>query len=207
MAAPQIHISGVSREAVVRASTVDARGQTWTSTTNVDDVRRDPARPLFTLGHGDDLFLPPSRGFVVSLDLIDGGRTVAQTTIERRWTGPGVRTERVRDGLYGDLFEPSGSGHRSAALVIGGSDGGLTTGGDAALLASHGFPALALAYFRAHAHPDLRFENAGHGLGAAIPYLPSPTVRDFGGSVAADEAAKAVLWPRILRFMGGLPAA
>jgi hypothetical protein len=56
----------------------------------------------------------------------------------------------------------------------------------------------------AYPHPDLRFENAGHGVGAAIPYLPTVTYRDFGGSAAADEAAKAALWPRILGFMRGL---
>jgi dienelactone hydrolase len=38
-------------------------------------------------------------------------------------------------------------------LVIGGSDGGLTTVDEAALLASHGYPAMALAYFRAPGLP------------------------------------------------------
>jgi dienelactone hydrolase len=261
-----------------------------------------------------------------------------------------VRHAHVRDGLYGDVFDPAGSGRRPAALVIGGSDGGLTTGGEAALLASHGYPAMALAYFHApglprelkdipleyfaralrrlrarpdvdprhvvvvgvsrggeaslligatyprlvngvaalvpsnvvnpstdgrwaawtlggrpvphirpvdfgdpdpvrtpdavirveriagpvltasggvdvlwpsydyaeavhrrlaehhfaYPDPDLRFENAGHGVGAAVPYLPTATIRDFGGSASADEAAKAALWPRILTFMRGL---
>jgi dienelactone hydrolase len=345
-------VSGVGDDAVVRASTVDERNQTWTSTTHVADLRRDPSRPLWTLGHGEDFFAPPPSGFVVRLDLVDGGRSVAHTTIARRFIARGAQRQPVRDGLYAELFAPSGSGRRSAALVIGGSDGGLTTGGEAALLAAHGFPAMALAYFRApglpnelkdipleyfaralerlrarpdvdprrvvvigvsrggeaalligatypslvhgvaalvpsnvvnpaldgrtaawtlrgrpvphiraadfgepdpvrtpdavirvedidgpvltasggvdalwpsydysaaaherlaahhfrFAHPDLRFENAGHGLGAAIPYLPTPTIRDFGGSAAADEAAKVALWPRILAFMRGLSA-
>ena len=261
-----------------------------------------------------------------------------------------MRKTDIRDGLYGVEFDPPGAGRRAAALVIGGSDGGLTTAGEAALLASHGYPALALAYFRApglprtlkeipleyfaralrrldarpdvdprhvavmgvsrggeaalligatyprlvhgvvalvpsnvvnpaldgrtaawtlrgrpvpqirvedfgdpdpvrtpqaviraeriagpvltasggvdalwpsydyaeavhrrlavhhfaYPHPDLRFENAGHGVGSALPYLPTATIRDFGGSAVADEAGKAALWPRILDFMRGL---
>jgi dienelactone hydrolase len=351
-APPRIRVSGVGDDAVVRARTADDQGRTWTSTTHVADLRRDPSRPLWTLAHGDDLFVPPPSEYVVRLDLVNGGRTVAHATIGRRWIARSVRHERVREGLYGELFDPPGAQRRSAALVIGGSDGGLTTAGEAALLAAHGYPAMALAYFRepglpselkdipleyfaralnrlrarpdvdprrvavigvsrggeaalligatyprlvhgvvalvpsnvvnpstdgrsaawtlhgrplpritaqdfgepdpvrtpdavigveriagpvltasggvdalwpsydyseavhqrlaAHGfrydHPDLRFENAGHGLGAAIPYLPTASIRDFGGSASADEAAKAALWPRILAFMRGLRA-
>jgi hypothetical protein len=41
-------------------------------------------------------------------------------------------------------------------------------------------------------------------LGAALPYLPTQSPPRYGGSLAADEAAKAALWPRILDFMRGL---
>jgi dienelactone hydrolase len=347
---PRIRVSGTGESAVLRASTVDEHGRRWTSTTAVADVRRDPTRPLWRLGDGVDFFVPPLSGFVVRLDLMQGGRIVGQTTIARRLTVPGVRQTHVRDGLYGERFDPPGSGRRAAALVIGGSDGGLTTAGEAALLASHGYAAMALAYFRApglprtlkdiplgyfaralrqlrarpdvdprrvavmgvsrggeaalligatyprlvhgvvalvpsnvvnpsidgrstswtlkgrpvpqirpqdfrdpdpvrtpeaviraeritgpvltasggvdaawpsydyaealhrrlrahhfaYPHPDLRFENAGHGVGAAIPYLPVATDRDLGGSASQDEAGKAALWPRILDFMRGL---
>jgi hypothetical protein len=61
-----------------------------------------------------------------------------------------------------------------------------------------------VAHHFAYPHPDLRFENAGHGVGAAIPYLFTANIRDFGGSARADEAAKVALWPRILDFMRGL---
>jgi BAAT / Acyl-CoA thioester hydrolase C terminal len=39
-------------------------------------------------------------------------------------------------------------------LVFGGSDGGLTTSFAAALLAAHGYPSLALAYFKAPGLPE-----------------------------------------------------
>jgi len=67
--------------------------------------------------------------------------------------GPDV-TERqltvAGDGLFGRFFAPpaQGAGH-PAVLVFGGSEGGLSNGValQASLLASHGYPALALAYF------------------------------------------------------------
>jgi dienelactone hydrolase len=75
--------------------------------------------------------------------------------VELRWLGPGVVSEEVRDdGLFGTLFSPAGEGPFRPVLVFGGSDGGLRTE-TAALLASHGFLALALAYFR---YPELPTE-------------------------------------------------
>jgi hypothetical protein len=145
---PRIRISGAGDGALVTASTVDEQGRRWASTTPVADVRKDPTRPLWAMRHGDDAYLAPLKGFSVRLDLVEGGRSVAHTTMNRRWIGPGVRREDVRDGLYGQVFDPRGSGRRAAALIIGGSNGGLSTSGIAALLASHGYPALALAYFK-----------------------------------------------------------
>ena len=132
----------------MRATTVDEQGQRWTSTTPVADVRRDQTRPLWSLSHGQDSFVPARSGFGVRLDLVEGGRSVSHTSIRRRLVAPGVHKQAVRDGLYGELYESVGGGRRVAALVIGGSEGGLRTAGVAGLLASHGYPALALAYFQ-----------------------------------------------------------
>jgi dienelactone hydrolase len=131
----------------VRASTVDAKGRTWTSRTSMANLRRDPTRPIWTMRHGQDFFLAGRSGFEVRLDVVEGGHSVAHTTLNRRWSSPGVRAAPVRAGLYGEQFDPPGSGRRPAALFIGGSDGGLGTAAGAALLASHGYPAMALAYF------------------------------------------------------------
>jgi dienelactone hydrolase len=147
-APPRIRTVDAPEGAVVRATTVDEHRQRWTSSTPVADVRKDPTRPLWSMSHGQDFFVPSRAGFSVRLDLVDGGRSVAHTMIRRRLTATGVRTQRVRNGLYGQAFDPPGGGRRAAALVIGGSDGGLTTAGMAGLLASHGYPAMALAYFR-----------------------------------------------------------
>jgi hypothetical protein len=61
------------------------------------------------------------------------------------------------------------------------------------------------AHFRFR-HIELIYPRAGHYAGTAYPYVAGPTDQaDFGGSGRADAAAKADLWPRILRFLGGQP--
>jgi dienelactone hydrolase len=62
---------------------------------------------------------------------------------------------------------------------------------------------LAEHHFR-FAHQGLIYQRAGHLIGTALPYLPAPTDQvGFGGSARADAAAKADLWPRVLRFFAG----
>jgi dienelactone hydrolase len=58
-------------------------------------------------------------------------------------------------GIYGNLYLPErAAGRRPAVLVFGGSGGGLTTSFAAALLTAHGYPSLALAYFKAPGLPQ-----------------------------------------------------
>jgi dienelactone hydrolase len=89
-----------------------------------------------------------------------GGGTAA-VTLTRELTGPGVtcsrqevsrqevsRQEVSRHGFYGLYCAPAPqAGRRPPVLVFGGSEGGLSAAPTAELLASRGFPALALAYF------------------------------------------------------------
>jgi dienelactone hydrolase len=137
---------------VVRATAKDERGRAFESTTTVAALRRDPARPLWTLRHGDDPFAAPSR-FDVRLDVLEHGKPVAHTAMTRTIATPGVHARDVRDGLSGRLFEPGGTTKRPAVLAFGGSEGG--RGGDAiaSLLASHGATAMSLAYFHAPGLP------------------------------------------------------
>ena len=63
----------------------------------------------------------------------------------------GTDTDQVAGVL---ALPPAGSSPRVAVLAIGGSGGGVGMAADAALLASHGHPTLALAYFRYPGRPD-----------------------------------------------------
>lgn len=76
-----------------------------------------------------------------------GGTMVASATIERQFVDPAVTRIPVSDqGLVGTLFLPAGPGPHPGILSWGGSSGGYAES-QAALLASHGYAALALAYF------------------------------------------------------------
>lgn len=97
-------------------------------------------------------FGPPTSGWDVALRAEVEGRVVATGTARR--LGPtdlGVVRRELRPaagGLYGELYLPKDTSvRRPAVLVFGGSEGGLTRAYDAANLAAHGYPSLALAYF------------------------------------------------------------
>jgi dienelactone hydrolase len=51
-------------------------------------------------------------------------------------------------GFYGEWLTPRGARHHTVILLLGGSEGGEPLGAAAYMLAAHGYPVLALAYFR-----------------------------------------------------------
>ena len=103
----------------------------------------------------------PWDGGTVELDVTLGSRHLATTLATRRHSAPGLRTrvlDVAHDGLYGRFYSLPPDGKQHPGVVIwGGSEGGLSVEPDAKLLASHGFPTLALAYF---AEPGLPAELA-----------------------------------------------
>ena len=78
---------------------------------------------------------------------------VAEAVVERRLLAPGVRQRTIAEGeLRGELFTPPGDGPFPTLLCVSGSGGGIRGAVEtAALLASHGYATLALAYFN---YPD-----------------------------------------------------
>jgi dienelactone hydrolase len=113
---------------------------------------------LFTLlapppDSAPDWFLYPEAGYDVTLEASVGGRVAATATVRQQSpVAVGVVERRLRPakgGIYGNLYLPKNTAaRRPAVLVFGGSGGGLTTSYAAALLAAHGYPSLALAYFK-----------------------------------------------------------
>ncbi|XP_060031476.1 peroxisomal succinyl-coenzyme A thioesterase-like [Erinaceus europaeus] len=90
--------------------------------------------------------------FVLELEVLDGhdperGRLLGRAVHERHFLGPGVRREPVRAGrVRATLFLPPGPGPFPGIIDLFGLGGGLLEY-RAALLASHGFATLALAYY------------------------------------------------------------
>ena len=110
----------------------------------------DPAGPVWS-ALGANFYVPSTGSTSVTVEARVGDREMS-AEVARYAMGEGVETADVREnGLFGRLFIPDASAGPPApgVLVLGGSDGGLPpyVAYEAALLASHGFAALALAYF------------------------------------------------------------
>jgi dienelactone hydrolase len=91
---------------------------------------------------------------LVAFEEEQAGEVAASCSTELCWLAAGVKEEGLSvGGIVGVSFTPPGQGPFPAVLVLGGSDGGLRRE-TAALLGSHGFFALALAYFRYQGLPD-----------------------------------------------------
>jgi dienelactone hydrolase len=96
------------------------------------------------------------RTFTVSVRTSNGRRAVARA--RRTWTRFSIATMPMtvaRNGFYGVFDTPATARRHEAVLLFGGSEGGLSTGGIAYRLAAHGYPALAIGYFRAKGLPKL----------------------------------------------------
>lgn len=104
---------------------------------------------------------PTSRGYEVTLQATVNGEVVTSARVRRQTAGEvGVASKELRvpaDGVHGTVFLPADkTAKRPAVLIFGGSEGGVfpTVSVEASLLAAHGYPALALAYFKAPGLPD-----------------------------------------------------
>ncbi|MEO6086118.1 MAG: acyl-CoA thioesterase/bile acid-CoA:amino acid N-acyltransferase family protein [Umezawaea sp.] len=118
---------------------------------------------------------------------VDG---VGKVELHRLAVPDGVRrTEVDADGLVGVLFEPDDEDTYPGVIVLGGSEGGLHET-DAALLAGHGFAALALAYFGAPGVPEHLVDVPLEYFGKAISYLSERAgeIGVLGGSRGGEVA-------------------
>lgn len=131
----------------VSASLVSMLGRRFTSrlTLRADDhgVVRVPMSILWSLrsSHAAQPALPPAG---VRVRIAAGGAAASF-----RWLpqAPDVTFTEIRRPFYGDFFT-SPHAHGAPVLIFGGSEGGLAPFDEARLLASRGFPTLALAYFK-----------------------------------------------------------
>lgn len=116
---------------------VDAMGLFWSMTTNRGKGKQEPSFAKTRLT------VPTTITFRAQIDQV----SVAEGKAERFHQADGVTDLLVDEyGLKGKLFLPPGSGPHPALLIVSGSDGALCERA-AALLASHGYVALALVYF------------------------------------------------------------
>jgi dienelactone hydrolase len=172
-----VRISGLiaGTEVTVSAKAVDTAAQVWRSEATfvadargVVDLGRDAPKsggsydgvdamgllsymaPVLE-GADEALFHPADDSFEVMVSASVAGAKVAQVSAWRVFQAEGIAhraVDLIADGVEGDLFlPPAGAPRRPCVLLIGGSEGGVSLQLEGALLASRGYPALALAYF------------------------------------------------------------
>ena len=133
----------------------------------------------------------------LTVNLRSGATELASTHFVRNLEGDDVAVEEQRPsktGLYADYYRPRHAHGRTAVLLLGGSEGGIATGDVAALIAAHGYPVLALAYFREPGLPKRLayipleyFQRATHWLGKQPEVDPGRIVVagiSFGGQAS-----------------------
>jgi dienelactone hydrolase len=158
----------------------------------------------------------PPPGFAVQtveFRLMRGSAQLASARMQQVPMAEGVERVNLHEGpLRGTLFLPPGKDPHPGVLVLGGSEGGLPSR-RAAWLASHGFAALALGYFR---YDDLPKELAGIPLeyfGQALNWmaLRPEIIRDriavMGTSRGAELALQlGSMFPAIKAVVAYVPA-
>jgi dienelactone hydrolase len=114
----------------------------------------------------------------ITLQVKSDGVQLIATSLSRLVLAPQVKRTEVRaNGLVGTFFAPMEGGPYPGLLVLGGSGGGLNEV-KAALLASHGYATLALAYFAYEDLPSSLFNIPLEYFEGALTWLQAqPEVR------------------------------
>ncbi|WP_440066921.1 acyl-CoA thioester hydrolase/BAAT C-terminal domain-containing protein [Streptosporangium sp. OZ121] len=126
-----------------------------------------------------------------------GGSTVATKTFVQHFSAPGVSREVIdEDGVKGVLYRADGTEDHPAVIYVTGSDGGvgLMSENRAALLASHGYTTLALAYFNYPGLPSTLTEIPLEYIGNAVDWLKDQDgVSDFVAFSGASRGGELAL--------------
>ena len=225
---PNEHVS-------IRAELTDGAGAEWKSEAEfvadaqgvVDTSKQAPVNGSYQgiFAMGVVLFMKPSAkgreaytapkdlGLqVILFHLMRNGQTAASALLEQQQVGDGVRQIKIEGQLKGILFLPNVSGRVPGVLVVGGSEGGVPTA-KAAWLASHGYAALALAYFH---YEDLPKDLAGipleyFGLGISLlmhrPEIEADRTGVMGTSRGGELALQlGSMYPEIKAVVAYVPA-
>ena len=128
---------------------------------------------------------------------VTSGTAHTATTVRRWGVAPGVTVTAATvadSGFVGEFWRPATSTPQPAVLLFGGSEGGLNGQLQGALLASHGYPTLNLAYFGAPGLPatlaTIPLEYFTHALNwlAHQPGVDPQHLWILGGSYGGEAA-------------------
>lgn len=158
-------------------------------------------------------FSPRSTEIILTAEVNE--KAVATATVNRIFVSRDVSILKVREnGLVGQFFYKAQSQPRPAILVLGGSEGGIGSCSQfAALFASHGYPAFALAYFQCDDLPDdirqipLEYVQEAVQWLKQQPTVDSDNIAVFGRSKGAELAlVLGSIDPRIKAVIASSPS-
>lgn len=113
----------------------------------------------------------------------------ASAELTQRLCGDGVTRREVREqGLVGTLFLPAGAGPHPAVMILNGSGGGINEP-RAALYASRGYAAFALAYFKVPGLSDYISNTPLEYFEKGLDWLRA-TVKPLGDFVAVSGQSR-----------------
>ncbi|HKP75267.1 MAG TPA: acyl-CoA thioester hydrolase/BAAT C-terminal domain-containing protein [Longimicrobiaceae bacterium] len=141
------------------------------------------------------------------------GWTVDERAVTRTLMAPGVTMREVAEaGVLAHLYAPASARRLPVVIVLTGSEGGFDDLG-AAVLASHGYAALAVAYFGAPGLPDELSEIPVERIARAVAWIRTQPGLDAGriGVMGASKGAElalvaATLVPEIRAVVAYAPA-
>jgi dienelactone hydrolase len=157
-----------------------------------------------------EAWAPPAQ-YTVVLDVSSGGTVLARATATRRFMAPGVRMRAIDDsGVHAHLFLPDEEpGVRHPMVVtLTGSEGGYDDL-HAAMLASSGYAALAVAYFGSPGTPPELFEIPVETVERAVQWAsrqPNIDPERIGVIGASKGAELALLSASLIPEIGAVVA-
>jgi dienelactone hydrolase len=149
----------------------------------------------------------------IEFQLLRKGQSLAKAHLEQVFLADGVQRIVVHEGvLRGVFFVPEGKLPHPGVLVVGGSNGGVPLR-PAAWLASHGYAAFALAYFRYQDLPPLLEDIPLEYFGRALewmshrPEIAGPRFAVTGTSRGGELALQlGSMYPQIAAVVAYVPA-
>lgn len=225
----QLHGLRPGVQVTLRAEATDPRGRSWCSAAvfeivdddGVLDLHRhaplsgsyrgvDPMGLIWSMrpvggptpGHVPDFLAPTPLRLTAETD----GKRIAWTEVQRLRVPDDLVREDIREqGLVGTLYRPAGDEHVPGVILLGGAEGGMHED-DAALLAGHGYAALALAYYGMPGLPPTLRDVPLEYFATALEHMRRhPNVQaDRLAAVGASKGGEAALL--IGSLLGGLRA-
>lgn len=160
--------------------------------------------------------IPAAAEYAFHLDVVAAdGTPLASASLDRWYVLDGItRVPVSSDGLVGVFYAPPGKTKLPVIVTFGGSEGGLSSGEDAAMFwASRGYAVLGLAYFAATGLPDylteipLEYFEKAFAWVDTRPEVDATKLAVMGGSRGGELALLlGASFPRVRAVVAEVPS-